>query len=74
MICQNKNFFQNKRLIGCKREQLIQINNIDDTIYLMEFKEFNKSSSKKRVRIKDIFILMCIEYSVIYWHNFFSDI
>ncbi|XP_032686476.1 crossover junction endonuclease MUS81 [Odontomachus brunneus] len=54
--------YMNKRLVGCKREQLTQINNIDNTVYLMELKEFNKSSSKKRTfKISEMFVRQLLQ-------------
>lgn len=54
ILCNSENF-QNKSLVGCKKEQLTQTSNMDGVMYFMEFKEFNKSSSKQRVRVNDIF-------------------
>ncbi|XP_025160359.1 crossover junction endonuclease MUS81 isoform X2 [Harpegnathos saltator] len=53
---------KDKRLFGCKKEQLIQTNYINGTINLMEFKEFNKSSSKQRTfKVSEMFIRQLLQ-------------
>ncbi|EFN89689.1 crossover junction endonuclease MUS81 isoform X1 [Harpegnathos saltator] len=54
--------YKDKRLFGCKKEQLIQTNYINGTINLMEFKEFNKSSSKQRTfKVSEMFIRQLLQ-------------
>lgn len=54
--------YKGKNLIGCKREHLTQINNLDSTTCLMEFKEFNKASSKQRTfKVSEMFIRQLLQ-------------
>ncbi|XP_025262510.1 crossover junction endonuclease MUS81 isoform X3 [Camponotus floridanus] len=54
--------YKDKKLVGCKKERLLQTNNLDSTIRLMEFKEFNKASSKQRkFKVSEMFIRQLLQ-------------
>ncbi|KAL0132662.1 hypothetical protein PUN28_000427 [Cardiocondyla obscurior] len=54
--------YKNKKLVGCKKEQLTQTSNVGSTLHLMEFKEFNKSSSKQRTfKVSEMFIRQLLQ-------------
>ncbi|XP_078046648.1 mus81 structure-specific endonuclease subunit [Augochlora pura] len=49
--------FNKKNLVGCKKETLPQVDTLNDTVYLMEFEEFNKAASKQKVfKVSQMFI------------------
>ncbi|XP_076222592.1 mus81 structure-specific endonuclease subunit isoform X2 [Nomia melanderi] len=41
--------FREKNLMGCKKENLVQTDVLNNTVNLMEFEEFNKAASKQKV-------------------------
>ncbi|XP_012529638.2 crossover junction endonuclease MUS81 [Monomorium pharaonis] len=54
--------YKDKSLIGCKKEHLTQADNVDDTVHLMEFKEFNKASSKQKTfKVSEMFIRQLLQ-------------
>lgn len=54
--------YKDKRLVGCKKEHLIQTDNVGNTMRLMEFKEFNKASSKQKTfRVSEMFIRQLLQ-------------
>lgn len=54
--------YKDKKLVGCKKEQLFQTNDLSSTIHLIEFKEFNKVSSKQRkFKVSEMFIRQLLQ-------------
>ncbi|XP_070165653.1 crossover junction endonuclease MUS81 [Polyergus mexicanus] len=54
--------YKDKKLVGCKKEHLLQTNNLGSTIRLIEFKEFNKASSKQRkFKVNEMFIRQLLQ-------------
>ncbi|KAL6268699.1 hypothetical protein P5V15_001827 [Pogonomyrmex californicus] len=54
--------YKDKELVGCKKEHLTDIDNISRTVRLMEFKEFNKASSKQRMfKVSEMFIRQLLQ-------------
>ncbi|XP_012062760.1 PREDICTED: crossover junction endonuclease MUS81 [Atta cephalotes] len=54
--------YKDKRLVGCKKELLIQTDNVGSAVRLMEFKEFNKASSKQRIfKVSEMFIRQLLQ-------------
>ncbi|XP_053998116.1 crossover junction endonuclease MUS81 [Hylaeus anthracinus] len=54
--------FKNKNLESCKKEALTQIDISNDTISLMEFKEFNKAASKQKMfKVSEMFIRQLLQ-------------
>ncbi|XP_071575988.1 crossover junction endonuclease MUS81 isoform X1 [Temnothorax nylanderi] len=53
--------YKNKKLVGCKKNHLTQTDHLGN-IYLMEFKEFNKASSKQKTfRVSEMFIRQLLQ-------------
>ncbi|XP_011878556.1 PREDICTED: crossover junction endonuclease MUS81 isoform X2 [Vollenhovia emeryi] len=54
--------YKHKRLVGCKKDRLIRTDNVGSTVHLMEFKEFNKASSKQRTfKVSEMFITQLLQ-------------
>ncbi|KYQ50197.1 Crossover junction endonuclease MUS81 [Trachymyrmex zeteki] len=54
--------YKDKKLVGCKKEHLTQTDNVGNAIRLMEFKEFNKASSKQRTfKVSEMFIRQLLQ-------------
>lgn len=54
--------YKDKRLVGCKKEYLTQTDNVGSAVRLMEFKEFNKASSKQRIfKVSEMFIRQLLQ-------------
>ncbi|XP_050445502.1 crossover junction endonuclease MUS81 [Cataglyphis hispanica] len=54
--------YKDKKLVGCKKEQLSQTNDLSSTIHLIKFKEFNKASSKQRkFKVNEMFIRQLLQ-------------
>ncbi|XP_018358443.1 PREDICTED: crossover junction endonuclease MUS81 isoform X2 [Trachymyrmex cornetzi] len=54
--------YKDKRLVGCKKEHLTQTDNVGSAVRLMEFKEFNKASSKQRTfKVSEMFIRQLLQ-------------
>ncbi|KYN04812.1 PREDICTED: crossover junction endonuclease MUS81 [Cyphomyrmex costatus] len=54
--------YKDKRLVGCEKEHFIQTDNISSAVCLMEFKEFNKVSSKQRTfKVSEMFIRQLLQ-------------
>ncbi|KYN43583.1 Crossover junction endonuclease MUS81 [Trachymyrmex septentrionalis] len=54
--------YKDKKLIGCKKEYLTQTDNVGSAVRLMEFKEFNKASSKQRTfKVSEMFIRQLLQ-------------
>nr|XP_033334596.1 crossover junction endonuclease MUS81 [Megalopta genalis] len=54
--------FNEKNLVGCKKETLPQVDILNDTVHLMEFEEFNKAASKQKVfKVNQMFIRQLLQ-------------
>lgn len=54
--------YKDKKLVGCKKDHLTQADNVDSAVRLMEFKEFNKASSKQRTfKVSEMFIRQLLQ-------------